>query len=87
MKKDNILGILGGIAVGAVLGILFAPDKGSKTRAKIKDKAIDTKNSLQESVNSILDEVKENISNLKDKEEDLLHQGKNTLNNLEKHLK
>lgn len=34
-----LLGILGGVAVGAMAGILLAPDKGSKTRKKIIDKS------------------------------------------------
>lgn len=33
-----ILGVLGGIAAGAIAGILLAPEKGSKTRKKIMDK-------------------------------------------------
>ena len=39
-------GILLGTVVGAMLGVLFAPKKGSKTRSLIADKARDVGSSV-----------------------------------------
>ena len=36
-----LLGVLGGVAVGAIAGILFAPAKGTKTRKRIMKKGND----------------------------------------------
>ncbi len=60
MKEGKIvLGVLAGLAAGAVLGILLAPDKGSATRKKITGKGSkyidDIKEKLNDVYHSILD--------------------------------
>jgi gas vesicle protein len=49
-----IMGVLTGLAVGALLGVLFAPDKGSVTRGKIKTKGKDYANDLQDKLDDFL---------------------------------
>ncbi len=49
MKTDKtLLGIIGGVATGVILGILFAPEKSTKTRRKILNKSIDYTNDLKD---------------------------------------
>lgn len=65
MKGLNFLAaFLGGAAVGAAFGILFAPEKGTDTRQKIKDilraKGIKLNRSeMEELVDQIAAEVKD----------------------------
>ncbi|MEZ4771590.1 MAG: YtxH domain-containing protein [Bacteroidia bacterium] len=50
-----VLGVLAGVAVGASLGILFAPDKGSSTRKKISNKSDEYVGELGEKFNGLID--------------------------------
>jgi gas vesicle protein len=55
-----LLGVLAGAAVGASLGILFAPDKGSETRKKIVQKGVDLKDSVKDRIDGFADILKGN---------------------------
>ena len=48
-----VSGILVGAAAGAVLGLLFAPDKGCETRKKIRQGADDLVSNLKNRVGSL----------------------------------
>lgn len=67
MKGLNVLAaFLGGAAIGAACGILFAPEKGENTRQKIKDilreKGIKLNRSeMDELVDQIAAEVKDAV--------------------------
>ena len=52
-SENTFLGVLAGTAIGIVLGILIAPDKGANTRQKISDEALKTKQKLSDTVDQI----------------------------------
>jgi gas vesicle protein len=52
-----ILGALAGLAAGALIGVLFAPDKGTESRSKIVKKGEDYLDSVKNRFNSLLDSI------------------------------
>lgn len=59
------LGVLAGVATGAILGILFAPDKGSETRKKIKSKGKDSIDGLKTKYNDVIDNLSARLEAVK----------------------
>ena len=60
MKSDTgsiLLALLTGAVVGAGAGILYAPDKGTNTRRKIKDSVDETRHDLAERLNHAKEEL------------------------------
>ena len=92
MSSSKVLfGFLAGAAVGSILGILYAPDKGTETRRKITDSSNDLTDSLKSKFNDFVDNmkdtyqgVKDNISdtyqNVKDSAQDLADKGAAKMN-------
>jgi gas vesicle protein len=52
-----LLGVLAGVAAGALIGILFAPDKGTETRKKIVKKSEDYVDEVKEKFNGLIDDL------------------------------
>jgi hypothetical protein len=60
MKESTsnfLLGLLAGAAAGALVGILFAPDKGSKTRENIKKKLLDLSDEYGLGIGDLVEEM------------------------------
>lgn len=79
------LGVLAGVAAGALLGVLFAPDKGSETRRKLLAQGEDLANAAKEkfddvvgTVNERIDKVKESVTNATKKAMDTVNEKSNT---------
>ena len=71
MKTSTVvLGVLGGAAVGALAGILFAPAKGTKTRKRIMKKGNaytkDLKNKFEDLYGSVVTKYEEVLEEAKE---------------------
>lgn len=61
-----VLGTVAGLAIGGILGILFAPQKGSVTRQQILDKGNDYADELKSKYNDFADTISEKLHSAKE---------------------
>lgn len=60
-----VLGALAGLALGAALGILFAPEKGKTTRKKISKKSRDYAEDMTDKFNELIDTLSHKFEGVK----------------------
>jgi len=61
-----LLGVVAGLAAGALLGVLFAPEKGSDTRRIIKRKGEDLADEFKDKFEDFLETVTEKFEKVKE---------------------
>ena len=66
-----ITALAAGAIAGAVIGVLFAPDKGTETRKKVSEEGKKLAQSLKEKLNQFREKSDEVVSNIQRSMDDL----------------
>lgn len=82
-----VLGTLAGLAIGAIAGILFAPEKGSTTRKQIMDKSEDLTSDMKSKIEEFIDSLLEKFESGKKGAEEMISNGKEKFDEAKNEIK
>ena len=71
-----ILGAIAGLATGAILGILFAPEKGTDTRKKIAKKSKESMGDMKSKYEDVIASLSNKLESVKKDASQLFEHGK-----------
>jgi gas vesicle protein len=78
------LGVLAGVAAGALMGILFAPEKGSQTRKQIVSKGEGYADALQGKFDDLAESITNSLKTTRDEAEVFVSKGRAKFDELKK---
>jgi len=82
-----VLGVVAGAATGALLGILFAPAKGTVTRRSILRKGERQVDEMKHSFNEFIDSITDKFDKVKEEVVDFAEEAMNGAEAVEKEVK
>jgi gas vesicle protein len=82
-----VIGAVAGLAIGALAGVLFAPDKGTVTRKKISTKGLSLTDDLKKKYNELIDPLVNKYANVKSNMSNIADKGKRTLEDIENEMR
>ena len=74
--------LLSGIVIGAVIGLLIAPDKGSETRKKISKAGAGLKDNIMNKLNELGEAISDKYSEVHDEAKGQLQSGVDKAKNI-----
>lgn len=79
-----LLSVLAGAAVGALVGVLMAPDKGTVTRKKILKRGEDYTEALKDKFDDLVSSMTDKFEDVKSDTKAMAHNGKAKVNEFKK---
>lgn len=88
MKNGKVVvGLLAGVAAGALLGVLFAPNNGKRTRRKIAHTSEDFADDVKGKFNELLSTINHKYEKVLQDAGDVVNNGKAKYDVLKKEMK